>query len=77
MADAALSFPRFRSRLPWWGRDLQTLRNYIVSIESSLAPFPAERVEFPTTDLAPGEYRLRARVEAGGKTAGSAIATIR
>ena len=50
MADAALSFPRFRSRLPWWGRDLQTLRNYIVSIESSLAPFPAERVEFPTTD---------------------------
>ena len=50
MADAALSFPRFRSRLPWWGRDLQTLRNYIVSIESSLAPFPAERVEFPMTD---------------------------
>jgi hypothetical protein len=35
MADAALSFPRFRSRLPWWGRDLQTLRNYIVNIESS------------------------------------------
>ena len=33
MADAALSFPRFRSRLPWWGRDLQTLRNHIVSIE--------------------------------------------
>ncbi len=50
MADAALSFPRFRSRLPWWGRDLQTLRNYIVSIESSLAPYPAERVEFPMTD---------------------------
>ncbi len=50
MADAALSFPRFRSRLPWWGRDLQTLRNYILSIESSLAPFPAERVEFPMAD---------------------------
>ncbi|HEY8015794.1 MAG TPA: alpha/beta fold hydrolase [Dongiaceae bacterium] len=50
MADAVLSFPRFRSRLPWWGRDLQTLRNYIVSIESSLAPYPAERVEFPMTD---------------------------
>jgi predicted alpha/beta-fold hydrolase len=50
MAGAALSFPRFRSRLPWWGRDLQTLRNYIVSIESSLAPYPAERVEFPMTD---------------------------
>jgi len=50
MADAALSFPRFRSRLPWWGRDLQTLRNYILGIESSLAPYPAERVEFPMTD---------------------------
>ena len=50
MADAALSFPRFRSRLPWWGRDLQTLRNHILSIESSLAPYPAERVEFPMTD---------------------------
>ena len=50
MADAALSFPRFRSRLPWWGRDLQTLRNYIVSIESSLAPYPGERVEFPMAD---------------------------
>jgi predicted alpha/beta-fold hydrolase len=50
MADAALSFPRFRSRRPWWGRDLQTLRNYIVNIESSLAPFPAERVEFPMAD---------------------------
>ena len=50
MADAPLSFPRFRSRLPWWGRDLQTLRNYILSIESSLAPYPAERVEFPMTD---------------------------
>jgi uncharacterized protein len=50
MADAALSFPRFRGRLPWWGRDLQTMRNYIVSIESSLAPFPADRIEFPMTD---------------------------
>ena len=50
MADAALSFPRFRSRLPWWGRDLQTLRNYILSIEPSLAPFPAERIEFPMAD---------------------------
>ena len=56
MADAALSFPRFRSRLPWWGRDLQTLRNHIVGIESSLAPYPAERVEFPMTD-ATGSWR--------------------
>ena len=34
-------------------------------------------VEFPTADLTPGTYRLRARVEAGGKLAGSAIATVK
>lgn len=34
-------------------------------------------VEFPTTDLTPGTYRLRARVEAGGKLAGSTIATVK
>jgi predicted alpha/beta-fold hydrolase len=50
MADAALSFPRFRSRLPWWGRDLQTLRNYIVNPKTSLAPYPAERVAFAMAD---------------------------
>jgi predicted alpha/beta-fold hydrolase len=50
MADAPLSFPRFRSRLPWWGRDLQTLRNYILNPEPSLADYPAERLEFPLAD---------------------------
>jgi VWFA-related protein len=34
-------------------------------------------VEFPIADLAAGTYRLRARVETGGQTAGSVIATIR
>ena len=33
--------------------------------------------EFPTDALAPGTYRLRARVETGGKLAGTAIATIK
>lgn len=50
MADAPLSFPRFRSRLPWWGRDLQTLRNYILGTAPSLADYPAERLEFPLAD---------------------------
>jgi uncharacterized protein len=50
MADAPLSFPRFRSRLPWWGRDLQTLRNYVLNPEASLADYPAERLEFPLAD---------------------------
>jgi VWFA-related protein len=34
-------------------------------------------VEFPTADLAPGTYRLRAKVETGGKLAGSTIATVK
>lgn len=50
MAGAPLNFPRFRSRMPWWGRDLQTLRNYILNKEPSLADYPAERLEFPMTD---------------------------
>jgi uncharacterized protein len=50
MADAPLSFPRFRSRFPWWGRDLQTLRNYILNDEPPLADYPAERLEFPLSD---------------------------
>ena len=50
MADAPLSFPRFRSRFPWWGRDLQTLRNYILNAEPPLADYPAELLEFPLSD---------------------------
>jgi VWFA-related protein len=34
-------------------------------------------VEFPIADLSAGTYRLRARVEVGGKAAGSVVATIR
>ena len=33
--------------------------------------------EFPTDDLPAGTYRLRARVETGGKVAGTAIATVK
>src|SRR5215469_5724240 len=50
MVDAPLTFPRFRSRLPWWGRDLQTLRNHILKSEPSLAEYPAERLEFLMAD---------------------------
>jgi predicted alpha/beta-fold hydrolase len=50
MAGARLTFPRFRSRMPWWGRDLQTLRNYILKTQPSLADYPAERLEFAMTD---------------------------
>jgi predicted alpha/beta-fold hydrolase len=47
MAGPDLAFPRFRSRWPWWGRDLQTMRNVLVGDGSALEPYAAERVEFP------------------------------
>ncbi len=50
MAVGGLSFPPFRSRAPWWGRDLQTLRNSIMGRGPQLADFPGERVEFPMAD---------------------------
>jgi len=51
MAGRELNFRPFRSRAPWWGRDLQTLRNSILAHRSaSLADHPGERVEFAMGD---------------------------
>lgn len=50
MAGPALSFPGFRSRWPWWGRDLQTLRNTLVGGGPPLEASSCERVEFPMQD---------------------------
>src|SRR5262249_38668917 len=50
MAGAELSFPRFRSRLPWLGRDLQTLRNFLLRSRAPLDDHPAEPLEFPMED---------------------------
>ncbi len=50
MAGTELNFPPFRSRPPWWGRDLQTLRTHILKLEASLAEYPGERLGFPMSD---------------------------
>jgi len=50
MADAALSFPKFRSRWPWWVRDLQTLRNTLTGGGPALESSSCERVEFAMGD---------------------------
>jgi predicted alpha/beta-fold hydrolase len=44
------AYPRFLARPPWWGRDLQTVRNYLRRPVVSLDAYPAERVEFPMLD---------------------------
>jgi uncharacterized protein len=45
---SAADFPPFMARAPWWGGDLQTLRNYLVR---QLAPLPAAaRLHLPMRD---------------------------
>jgi predicted alpha/beta-fold hydrolase len=50
MAGTELSFPGFRSRWPWWGRDLQTLRNTVMGGGPALEATSCERIEFPMND---------------------------
>jgi hypothetical protein len=44
------AYPRFLARPPWWGRDLQTVRNYLRRPVVALDSYPAERLEFPMPD---------------------------
>ena len=46
----AAGFPRFRARPPWWGGDLQTLRNYFRPTPVDLGAYSQERLEFPMSD---------------------------
>lgn len=47
MSSATLSFPPFRVRAPWWGADLQTVRNYVLHDYADLSRWPAEPLVFP------------------------------
>jgi uncharacterized protein len=48
--DPARAYPRFLARPPWWGGDLQTIRNYLRKPAIALDLYPAERLEFPMLD---------------------------
>ncbi len=50
MTGIPATFPPFRARAPWWGPDLQTLRNYIRHDYADLTPWPAEFFFFPMTN---------------------------
>ena len=43
-------FPDFVQRPPWWGGDLQTLRNALVGRPEDLNTFPPERLVLPLRD---------------------------
>jgi predicted alpha/beta-fold hydrolase len=50
-ADAALpGLAPFRPRAPWWGGDLQTVRNFLVGRTPDLLPWPGRRLELPLND---------------------------
>jgi len=49
-ALADLPLPTFRPRSPWWGGDLQTLRNILTRTTVDLSPWPAERLLFDLGD---------------------------
>ena len=44
------SFPPFRAGFPWWGGDLQTLRNYLTPGRADLSPWPGERLSIAVAD---------------------------
>jgi predicted alpha/beta-fold hydrolase len=50
MSDDALSFAPFRPRAPWWGPDLQTVRNYLRNDYPDLSAWPAEDLDFPMSN---------------------------
>jgi predicted alpha/beta-fold hydrolase len=52
MAGDALTEAQFRPRAPWWGGDLQTMRNNLVGRGSDLSRFATERILFPMPDAA-------------------------
>ncbi len=47
MNDAPPALPPFRPRAPWWGPDLQTVRNFLCNDYPELSAWPAEELNFP------------------------------
>lgn len=44
------TFPRYRSRPPWFGADLQTLRNFIVRVRPDFSATDERTLQFPMGD---------------------------
>ena len=44
------SYPRFAPRPPWWGGDLQTLRNFLLRRAADLSAHASERLELELAD---------------------------
>ena len=69
----APEFPRFRPRSPWWGPDLQTLRNFLRG-PSHAGPVvgSAKRIDFPLRDGSGDRLSALLQLPARGSTPGRA-----
>lgn len=50
IGGSAAEFPEFRPRAPWFGPDLQTVRNFIVRPRPDLHAWPAATLDLPMRD---------------------------
>ena len=50
MKVAGVTLSDFNPRLPWWGGDLQTIRNYALSVDQALPSHAVQRLEVPMQD---------------------------
>lgn len=66
--------PPFVARAPWWGGDLQTLRNFLLRRPPDLAAWPGLRLELPVRDG--GADRLVATLHQPTEEAGRPLALL-
>ena len=50
MSFAGMNLSEFSPRLPWWGGDLQTIRNYALSVDHALPSRAVQRLVVPLQD---------------------------
>ncbi len=65
--------PAFRERFPWFGGDLQTVRNYLVPPRGALDPWPGERRAFDAADGSGDRLLAMLHRSAGGGRAPVAV----
>jgi predicted alpha/beta-fold hydrolase len=75
----ASGYPAFRPRAPWWGGDLQTLRNTLRGVRAAraaLARTPGRRLWLPLLDGTGDELAARLETPEGGASPGAPLVVL-